>query len=240
MPNKLKIVLSLSFILTFSALSFSQEDLKPKSGSGSGIGNGDSQKTVQTEETATGIRILSKPRSNYTDAARKNGIEGDVRLRVIFLSSGEIGSISPVTTLPDGLTEQAIAAARQIKFIPATKSGVPVSVAKLVEYRFSIYYKENDDFLEKNAEIIEMPDPERPQMKELNSFSGKIRLEIILLSDGETAHILKIYSSNLPRQFEIQLTPAVSKIKFKPAIHKNGNAVSQTKEIEYEFKAQKN
>jgi len=92
---------------------------------------------------------------------------------------------------------------------------------------------------EKNAEIIEMPNPEHPQIEELKQFSGKIKLEIILLSDEKSAHILKMFSS-LPRHFEIQITQAVSKIKSKPAIHKNGNAVSQTKEIEYEFKVQKN
>ena len=85
------------------------------------------------------LKIILKPRANYTDDARKNDIQGTVRLRVAFLSNGGIGSIDPVSTLPYGLTEQAMAAAAKIFFIPAGKSGKPVSVAKLVEYNFGIY-----------------------------------------------------------------------------------------------------
>jgi len=42
-------------------------------------------------------------------------------------------------TLPFGLTEQAIAAARQIKFVPAVKDGRPVSVFMQLEYNFNLY-----------------------------------------------------------------------------------------------------
>ncbi len=87
----------------------------------------------------TGVSILSKPRANYTDAARQNQVQGTVTLRVTFTASGQIGSISPVNGLPYGLTEQAIAAARSIKFEPAKKNGVPQTVTKQVQYSFTIY-----------------------------------------------------------------------------------------------------
>jgi TonB family protein len=232
MPNKLKIAFWLSFIFTFYTLTFSQEDSKPKSG----IGNGDSQKTIQTDEKAIETRILSKPSASYTDAARKNGTEGAVRLRVVFLASGEIGKITAVTVLPDGLTEQAIAAARQIKFTPAMRNGAPRTVVKLVEYSFSTYYRENDKELKQNAEILEMPAPEHPQSNELNKIEGKVNLAITLNSAG-SVQILKMFS-HLPAEFEQKALEAASKIKFKPAVHKNGNLVTQVKVIEYEFKAQ--
>ena len=85
------------------------------------------------------VLILSTPRANYTDAARQNETSGAVRLRVTFLPSGEIGAVTPVSALPGGLTEQAIAAAKQIKFEPATRDGVPISVTKIVEYTFTLY-----------------------------------------------------------------------------------------------------
>jgi TonB family protein len=62
-----------------------------------------------------------------------------VRLRVTFLASGQIGSVSPVSGLSYGLTEQAIAAAKQIRFEPAKVNGVPQTVTKQIEYSFSIY-----------------------------------------------------------------------------------------------------
>ena len=85
------------------------------------------------------MKILSKPRPGYTDAARQNNIQGTVILRVTFLASGQIGSISSVKGLPNGLTEQAIAAARRISFEPAKKDGLGQTVIKQVEYTFSIY-----------------------------------------------------------------------------------------------------
>jgi hypothetical protein len=47
--------------------------------------------------------------------------------------------IRAVHTLPFGLTERAIAAARQIKFVPAIKGGRPVSVFMQLEYNFNLY-----------------------------------------------------------------------------------------------------
>lgn len=85
------------------------------------------------------IKIISKPKAPFTDTARAQSIQGVVRLRVTFLSNGQIGSISPIQGLSGGLTEQAIAAARNIKFEPAKKNGVPQTVTKQVEYSFTLY-----------------------------------------------------------------------------------------------------
>jgi len=62
-----------------------------------------------------------------------------VVLRAIFTSSGQVSSIRAVSGLPFGLTERAIAAARQIKFSPATKDGHPVSMYIQLEYNFNLY-----------------------------------------------------------------------------------------------------
>jgi len=87
----------------------------------------------------TKVKIISKPKPGYTNEARQNQVTGTVRLRVVFTASGQIGSVSPISGLPNGLTEQAIAAAKGIKFEPALKNGVPTSSQSVVEYTFSIY-----------------------------------------------------------------------------------------------------
>lgn len=84
-------------------------------------------------------RLLSKPEPQYTEEARKNQITGTVTLRAIFSSSGEVVQIQALHQLPFGLTERAIAAARQIKFVPAMKGGRPVSVYMQLEYNFNLY-----------------------------------------------------------------------------------------------------
>ncbi|CAN5284589.1 hypothetical protein BH20ACI2_BH20ACI2_12540 [soil metagenome] len=115
------------------------------SGTGGGIGDGDGPgggldaPPPKKAGVTAGLKILSKPRPGYTDAARQANIQGTVILRVTFLASGQVGSISPVKGLPSGLTEQAIAAARRISFEPAMRDGVGQSVTRQIEYTFSIY-----------------------------------------------------------------------------------------------------
>ena len=116
-------------------------------GNGNGNGNGDGNTIAGTPPPPPArpvgvtekIKFISKPKASYTDQARTNQIQGTVRLRVTFSASGQIGSIAPVSGLPYGLTEQAIAAARQIRFEPAKKNGVPIPTTAVVEYNFNIY-----------------------------------------------------------------------------------------------------
>lgn len=114
------------------------------SGSGGGIGNGDGDgegdgpPRMRTGPT-TGVKIISKPRASYTDTARQQGVQGKVVLRVTFQANGQVGAISPVSGLPGGLTERAIAAARQITFEPAMRNGVAYTVTRTLEYSFTIY-----------------------------------------------------------------------------------------------------
>ncbi|MEZ5425434.1 MAG: energy transducer TonB [Pyrinomonadaceae bacterium] len=113
-------------------------------GNGNGSGSGDSGRPPKpADPKPTGptkrVNFLFKPQPRYTDAARQNNIQGNVTLRITFLSNGQIGSISPVKGLPYGLTEQAIAAARQIRFEPALRNGQPQSVTMSVQYTFTIY-----------------------------------------------------------------------------------------------------
>ena len=81
--------------------------------------------------------ITYKPEPGFTEEARKNNVTGVVRLRAVLHASGAIQSISVVKGLPDGLTEKAIAAARQIRFEPAQKDGRKVSQYVILEYRFA-------------------------------------------------------------------------------------------------------
>jgi TonB family protein len=112
---------------------------------GNGVGGGPAgagfgrSSTFRSSEVEQKARLLSKPEPQYSEEARKQGITGTVVLRVIFSSTGEITQIRAVQTLPFGLTERAIAAAREIKFLPAMKGGRPVSVYMQLEYNFNLY-----------------------------------------------------------------------------------------------------
>ncbi|HEV7893576.1 MAG TPA: energy transducer TonB [Pyrinomonadaceae bacterium] len=114
----------------------------PGTGSGGGTGHTDKAAhpdTFTPSEVTKKAVIISKPEPGYTEEARKNNTSGTVRLRVILTASGEVTNITVVKGLPDGLSEKAIAAARQMRFKPAEKDGRAVSQWALIEYNFYIY-----------------------------------------------------------------------------------------------------
>jgi TonB family protein len=104
-----------------------------------GPGGGDPNRIFSGKEVNSKARVLSKPEPQYTEDARKNQITGTVVLRAVFTSGGQVTNIRSVNGLPFGLTERAIAAARQIKFSPAMKDGRPVSMYIQLEYNFNLY-----------------------------------------------------------------------------------------------------
>lgn len=83
------------------------------------------------------LRILEQPKPELPLNHGTLDVQGTIILRIQFLAFGEIGEITPVKTLPFGLTEKAIAAARKIKFEPESKDGKPVTVAKEIQYFYS-------------------------------------------------------------------------------------------------------
>lgn len=89
--------------------------------------------------TESAIRIIGKPRALYTESARQNNVQGTVRLRVTLLRNGSIGAVQAMTELKHGLTEQAMAAAKKVVFIPKRNNGVAVSVVMTFDYGFNIY-----------------------------------------------------------------------------------------------------
>src|SRR6476659_8948666 len=108
-------------------------------GAGGGGGGGDPNRIFSPHDVTSKARVLSKPEPQYTEEARKNQVTGTVILRAVFSSTGQVTNISARAGLPYGLTERAIAAARQIKFTPATKDGRPVSMYIQLEYNFNLY-----------------------------------------------------------------------------------------------------
>jgi TonB family protein len=103
------------------------------------IGSDGNVRVYSGKEVSTKARILSKPEPRYTEEARKDQLTGTIILRAIFAANGRVVGIRAVSSLPDGLTESAIRAARGIKFIPATKDGHPVSMFMQLEYNFNLY-----------------------------------------------------------------------------------------------------
>ena len=92
----------------------------------------------KSTSAANPVEILDKPRPVYTAEARAQKIEGDVLLDVIFTAGGEVRVLDVKRGLGHGLDENAIDAARHIRFHPATDGGKPVDQRAVVHIIFQI------------------------------------------------------------------------------------------------------
>jgi tetratricopeptide (TPR) repeat protein len=81
-------------------------------------------------------KILYREKATSTDAARDAGIQGTVILMAVLADDRVIKHIMVLQPLSHGLSEQAIMAARKIRFTPATKDGKPISIIVTLEYTF--------------------------------------------------------------------------------------------------------
>ena len=94
------------------------------------------EKVYSREEVTKPAVIISNPKLNYRMDQGDNNITGVVELRMTLSSSGRVENIQVVQGLSLGQNNAAIRAARQIKFMPAVKDGMPVSQTHVQEYTF--------------------------------------------------------------------------------------------------------
>ena len=87
---------------------------------------------------STPLTILFEPSTRMTAAARRNQTYGVVQLLVEYGADGRARVLSRVTSLPDGLTEEAERVAEATQFRPETRNGEPVSVTRVQAYYFDL------------------------------------------------------------------------------------------------------
>jgi TonB family protein len=129
----------------FSSLLFEKKPVgqEVRNGSGShpdpansvGVGK-DPVKPFSSEEVTRRALVVTKPVPAYSGLAQRNQVSGTVVLTAVFSSSGRVTNIAEVVRLKDGLTEKAVEAARQIRFVPAVKDGRFVSTRIELQYNF--------------------------------------------------------------------------------------------------------
>ncbi|MFY9553146.1 MAG: energy transducer TonB [Blastocatellia bacterium] len=111
-------------------------------GTGYNMGGGDPRLGGGSGAPATSVDSkplpLNSPQPRYTEEARKDKIQGVVKVRVLIGSDGLVKRVTVVRGLPDGLDEQAIQAAYQMRFKPAMKGGQPVSFWQAVDIEFNL------------------------------------------------------------------------------------------------------
>jgi protein TonB len=83
--------------------------------------------------------IVLRREPQYTDQARQLGVKGTIAVKAVLSASGKVTEVELVRGLPGGLSESAIDATREIRFVPAMKNGKFVSQYIPVEYFFDLY-----------------------------------------------------------------------------------------------------
>jgi TonB family protein len=82
--------------------------------------------------------ILSKPTPVYTPEARNLKIEGEVLLEVVLAASGSLHVVRVVRGLGHGLDDNAVKAAEQIHFRPASRNGQPADSTVVLHIIFQL------------------------------------------------------------------------------------------------------
>jgi TonB family protein len=131
----------------FSSLVFGKQDdgIPVSDGPGTPFEPVDGSVKISPETVVSGklvdrkVLLASKPEPSYTEQARKEQVTGTVVLKAVFSANGSVVNIEVKSGLMHGLTDRAIEAAKQIKFIPAIKDGKFVSMWMQLEYNFNLY-----------------------------------------------------------------------------------------------------
>jgi TonB family protein len=86
-------------------------------------------------------KVISSPDPEYPEEARRQGIEGAVRLWLIVDDQGRPREIKVAKQVGYGFDQEAVRAVREWRFKPAMKDGKPVAVQINVEVNFRLYHR---------------------------------------------------------------------------------------------------
>ena len=96
----------------------------------------DTGKIFKMGEVDHKVLVILRREPVYATGAWVREIRGIVVVNTVFTASGKVMNVEVVNGLAHGLSQSAVAAAREILFIPAFKDGKPVSTHVRIEYSF--------------------------------------------------------------------------------------------------------
>jgi len=120
--------------------------IRPVSRIGPGAGSADIADRVHTSAEGsirgnggpTKPRVIYAPEPEFSEQARKAGVQGTILLTVTVDADGDVADVKVVKGLGSGLDEKAIEAVRKWKFKPGTEDGTPVRSEVAVEVSFHL------------------------------------------------------------------------------------------------------
>lgn len=176
--------------------------------------------------------IISKVEPQYSEEARKAGLQGTVLLKIIVDPAGKSRDPKVLRSLGLGLDEQAIVAVNNWQFQPGVKDGQPVPVQAQIEVNFRLLEKGSTLARSHLARVeFHLPDSsERPVIEKAGAPHAAEDLP------GATATVtFDIDEKGVPVNFQIErssdeawgrdVTDALGNWRFTPA-SKDGTPIS--------------
>jgi len=182
------------------------------------------------KDIVTDPSIIHKVEPKYSERARKDGIEGAVKLKLIVTPDGRTKNIEMVTSLDPELDINAIAAVADWIFKPGTRNGEPVAVETTVEVPFHLMKKTENGVTQ--PWIVRKVEPKYSKNAEKNKIEGMVKLTFVISADGHATEI-KIVES-LDPELDANAIAALKQWVFKPST-KNGDPVASIATIELRF-----
>lgn len=110
------------------------------SGLGPGSGGGTGGGAYRPGAGITLPSVVREVKPQYTADAMRAKVQGTVWLECVVMSDGTVGDVKVIRSLDPvfGLDTEAIKAARQWRFVPGMRQGVPVPVIITIELTFTL------------------------------------------------------------------------------------------------------
>lgn len=226
------------FLLLFAS-SFLQSQELPKQING-GVLNG---------------KAISLPKPVYPEQARREKLEGIVRIDVVIDESGEVISAEPATGMIDvyrpggsGLPEKeaantadpvlidaALDVARKARFSPTFLSGVGVKVKGTIVYRFVAPGEDSDNEVPRggilNDKAVALPAPEYPAAAKAVNAGGVV---VVLVLVDEGGNVIDARAMSGHPLLRASAVTAARQALFAPT-SVNGSPVKVSGELTYNF-----
>ncbi len=177
----------------------------------------------RTVKGGTPARILKRVEPSYTDEAERNKYEGTVLLDLVVDANGDPTNITVVRSLGMGLDASAVEAAKQWKFAPATRNGIPVAMDVNMQVNFHLSLMSTDITTiadDKNKNIVQPVLIQKVEPVIFPAFNGKtllrpVRVHLTITKDGSVKHV-KVTNA-LDQLVTQSVEEAVRKWRYKPA-----------------------
>jgi protein TonB len=107
---------------------------------GAGVAAQEPPTAYRPGDGVTSPSIVKEVKPVYTDAAKKERIQGTVLMDVVVLADGNVGDVTVTRSLDTtyGLDDAAVKAVKQWVFEPGKKDGKAVAVLVQVEMSFTL------------------------------------------------------------------------------------------------------